>query len=170
MIASLILVTAITTGEYRVWTHEDEFTERKAVFANVQGTEIKANKEHVTLVVFVIGQRIPATTDPTIGIAFKGLFLLPFDREVLFRIDDGKGGRFSADCEWEARTRTLSCSGTTHDLIEALKAAKYRVRVRTDLADFTIPLKDLQRALAQFERLVEENNPAGKAIYNAGVE
>jgi hypothetical protein len=168
MLTSLILTTALVTG-YEVKLYEDEFTEKKTVAAYIRGTEVSVRSGQIRSVGVGIGQRLPVAEDPSVMIQFDGLFLLPSNEEVIFRIDDGKGGQFAATCEWLPEPDAFRCTGGTRNLIDALKAAKYRVRVRTALADFTVPLTDLKAALARFDKLVEENNPA-RAVYNAGVE
>jgi hypothetical protein len=169
MLMSLILATALVTGEFGAELSKDEFTGQVTVAGYVEGSQIKVRQGQLTSAGVGFIQNIPVTEDPTVMINFEGIFLLPSNHEVIFRIDDGKGGQFTAECEWRSGSDIFKCTGKTRNLIEALKAAKYRVRVRTPQADFTVPLKDLKATLARFDKLVAESNPA-KAVYNAGVE
>jgi hypothetical protein len=152
------LVCALLAGQSRVVYKEDEFTGRKMVALTVDGVDVKSSEETLQGTDLTILTDVSRDPFPGIFIHHKGRFLFTTRDSVYLLID---GERFQMDCEGGTSKNfySMACmrAKNQNEVLRALKRAKTSIRIRTDLAEFSIPVDEFNKAFAEANRLFKEH-------------
>jgi hypothetical protein len=152
------LVCALLAGQNQAFYEEDKFTGNKMVSLTVNAVDVKSTEETLQSVSLIILTNVAQKPFPGLFFAYNGPFLFTTRHRVYLLID---GERFQMECEGSTSKGfySIACmkAKNQNEVLQALRRAKTSIQVRTDLAEFTIPVDEFQRVVAEANRLFKEH-------------
>lgn len=146
---TLVMTAALLIGNYKIQIHNNEVRGYRVVYLEVRGEQVKSRARgqlrSVTLNVLAFVR--PDIAQPEASIDHEGVGLWADDGDVYLLIDGEQ--RHHVACRLSDDRETHLCGAA---LVDILRTAKKSVRIQTDLADFSLPIADVQKGLAEFDK------------------